>query len=102
VGLSKKKTVSFSLKKKKAFTLGSEWWYAFNPSTQQQAELCEFEASLVYRGSSRTARATWRLPILKKQKQRTKNKNPKQKKHFILFLLRQHPPIAQASLKFSM
>ena len=33
--------------------------HAFNPSywRQRQADLCEFEASLVYRVSSRTARA---------------------------------------------
>ena len=34
--------------------------YTFNPSTQEaeQVDLCEFEATLVYRASSRTARAT--------------------------------------------
>jgi hypothetical protein len=36
---------------------------------QKQAELCEFEASLAYRASSRTAKATYRNPVLKKQKQ---------------------------------
>ena len=34
---------------------------------QRQADLCESEASLVYRASSRTARTTQRNPILKKQ-----------------------------------
>jgi hypothetical protein len=29
--------------------------HAFNPSTQEAEELCEFEASLAYRASSRTA-----------------------------------------------
>ena len=35
---------------------------AFNPSTQElrQVDLCEFEASLVYRESSKTARAIQR------------------------------------------
>jgi hypothetical protein len=34
--------------------------HTFSPSTgkQRQVDLCEFEASLVYRASSRTARAT--------------------------------------------
>jgi hypothetical protein len=43
----------------------------FNPSTerQRQADLCEFEVSLVYRMSSRTARATQRNPVLKNQKE---------------------------------
>ena len=53
--------------------------YKFNPNTREgQVDLCEFEASLVYRASSRTA---------KNQKQRrrrrttttTKPQNPKQK-----------------------
>ena len=35
---------------------------------QRQADLCEFKASLVYRASSRTARATQRNPVLKKKK----------------------------------
>ena len=33
---------------------------------QKQEDLSEFEASLVYRASSRTARATQRNPVLKK------------------------------------
>jgi hypothetical protein len=37
----------------------------------------EFEASLVYRVSSRTARATQRNPVLKNQR-KNKNKNKKQ------------------------
>jgi hypothetical protein len=38
-------------------------------STQEQrhADLCEFEASLVYTVSSRTARTTQRNPVSKKQ-----------------------------------
>jgi hypothetical protein len=35
---------------------------------QRQVDLDEFEASLVYRMSSRTARATQRKPCLKKPK----------------------------------
>ena len=43
--------------------------HAFNPSSwrQKQADLCEFEASLVYRASPRTVRAV-RNPVLKKKK----------------------------------
>jgi hypothetical protein len=38
-------------------------------------QISEFEASLFYRVSSRTARATQRNPILKNKKQTKKNKN---------------------------
>jgi hypothetical protein len=41
-------------------------------------QISEFEASLVYRVSSRLARATQRNPVSKKQKQKNQNK-PKQK-----------------------
>jgi hypothetical protein len=37
-------------------------------------QISGFEASLVYRVSSRTARATQRNPVSKKQKQKYKNK----------------------------
>jgi hypothetical protein len=36
--------------------------------------ISEFEASLVYRKSSRTARATQRNPVLKKEKEKGKEK----------------------------
>ena len=39
---------------------------------QRQADFCEFEASLVYRASSKTARATQRNPV-PKHKQNKKN-----------------------------
>jgi hypothetical protein len=42
--------------------------YTFNPSTQEAErgrQISEFEASLVYRVSSRTARATQRKPVWK-------------------------------------
>jgi hypothetical protein len=42
-----------------------------------QADFCEFEASLVYRVSSRTARAAQRNPV---SKTKTKNKQTKTKK----------------------
>jgi hypothetical protein len=47
--------------------------HAFNPSTwkTETGESLEFEASLVYRVSSRTARAAQRNPASKKQKQKT-------------------------------
>jgi hypothetical protein len=37
-------------------------------SSMPEAELCEFEMSLVYRGISKSARATQSNPILKSQK----------------------------------
>jgi hypothetical protein len=50
--------------------------HTINPSTgeQRQADLCEFEASLVYRAGSRTARDTEK-PCLEKPK--NQNENPK-------------------------
>jgi hypothetical protein len=42
---------------------------AFSLSTVE-ADLCEFEASLVYRVSFRTVMATQRNPVLKKQKKK--------------------------------
>ncbi|KAL6032635.1 hypothetical protein STEG23_033710, partial [Scotinomys teguina] len=39
--------------------------HTFNPSTQKQMDLYEFQASLVYSLSSRTAKATQRNPGLK-------------------------------------
>jgi hypothetical protein len=48
--------------------------HAFNPSRGRGRQISEFEASLVYKVSSRTARATQRNPVSKKQKQnKTKN-----------------------------
>jgi hypothetical protein len=42
--------------------------------------ISEFEASLIYRVSSRTARATQRNPVLKKQTNKQKRKERKKKK----------------------
>jgi hypothetical protein len=46
--------------------------HAFNPSTQkaEAGGFLEFEASLVYKVNSRTARATQRNPVLKNQKKK--------------------------------
>jgi hypothetical protein len=50
----------------------------FNPNIQKaeagRCYLCKFEASLIYRVSSRTARATQRNPVSKKQNQPTNKK----------------------------
>jgi len=46
---------------------------------QKQKNLCEFEASLVYRVSSGTARATWRNFVSKKNQTKTKQPKPKTK-----------------------
>jgi hypothetical protein len=47
---------------------------------QRQVELWEFEASLVCRVSSRTARATQRNPVSKNKKQKTKQKQKQKQK----------------------
>jgi hypothetical protein len=44
--------------------------HAFNPSTWEAEAGSEFEASLVYRVSSRTARATQRNPVSNKTKEK--------------------------------
>jgi hypothetical protein len=54
--------------------------HTFNPSSREtEAADLEFEANLVYRVSFRTARATQRNPVPKKQNQ-TKTKTNKQTK----------------------
>jgi hypothetical protein len=42
-------------------------------------QISDFEDSLVYRVSSRTARATQKNPVSEKKKQKTKNKKNKKK-----------------------
>ena len=49
-------------------------------SGQRQAYLCEFEASLVYRVNSKTARTTQRNPVSKPKKPK-QNKTNKQTKN---------------------
>jgi hypothetical protein len=51
--------------------------HAFNPSTweAEAGRFFEFEASLVYRVSSRTARAIQRNPVSKKTKKQTNKKD---------------------------
>jgi hypothetical protein len=41
---------------------------------QRQADLCEFEASLVYRSSSTTAKATQRNPVSKEPCNKTNDR----------------------------
>jgi hypothetical protein len=55
---------------------------SYNPSTQEAeaGRVSEFEASLVYRVSSKTARATQRNPVLKKNK--TKREEKRKEKSF--------------------
>lgn len=53
-------------------------------------DICEFEASLVYKGRSSIARATQRNPVLKKPKTKQKEKHKKkqfEKTCFSLFLM---------------
>ena len=49
--------------------------HAFDPSTQEEeaGRISEFEASLVYRGSSKTTRATQRNHVLKNKIKKKEN-----------------------------
>ena len=72
--------------KQKTNTSGAWWWHTpLVPALrrQRQENLCEFEASLAYKASSRTARTTQKNPVSKtnkqnktKQKQRTTDQKP--------------------------
>jgi hypothetical protein len=54
--------------------------HTFSSTIQEkQVDLCEFEDSLVYRVSSRTARATQRNPVSKKKSKNKKQNKTKQK-----------------------
>jgi hypothetical protein len=67
--------------KKKSKNKGQAWCYTPLIPQQSHADLCEFQASLVYRMSSRTARATQRNPVWKtKQTNKQKIKKKKRKK----------------------
>jgi hypothetical protein len=46
--------------------------HAFNPSTGRGRQISEFEGSLVYKVSSRTARAIKRNAVSKKKKKKRK------------------------------
>jgi hypothetical protein len=47
-------------------------------------DLCEFEVSLFYRASSRTARATQKNPVLKQTKPNQKENKSKSKAYGVL------------------
>jgi hypothetical protein len=55
--------------------------HAFNPSTREAeaGRFSEFKASLVYKVSSKTARAVQRNPISKNQKRKRKKKKKRKK-----------------------
>ena len=59
---------------------------------QRQVDLCEFKASLVYRASSRTARAvTQRNPVSK-----NKRKKKKRKEKYSIFLIQKGKTLVMA------
>jgi hypothetical protein len=58
--------------------------HAFNPSTwEAEAGGFEFKASLFYKVSSRTARATQRNPVSRKKEKRKKKKRMHRKKEHL-------------------
>ena len=46
---------------------------------QRQVDLCKFEVSLVYRASSKTARATQRNPVLIKKERKEERKRERER-----------------------
>jgi hypothetical protein len=59
------------------------WWCTpLIPALGRQ--ISEFKASLVYKVSSRTAKATQRNPVLEKKKPKTKQNNNKKKSQDLL------------------
>jgi hypothetical protein len=52
----------------------SQAWWRMPPIPALGRQISEFKASLVYRVSSRTARATQRNPVTKKKKKTTKER----------------------------
>ena len=71
------KASNLGLSAAKSITLAGQWWYMpLIPGLrrQRQVDLCESEASLVYRGSSRTARATQGNPVSKTKQNKTKQR----------------------------
>lgn len=61
--------------------------HVFYPSTQdteaRQVDICEFQASLVHKGSPRTARAVTEKPCLEKTRNKTKDYKLKDQGHGI-------------------
>jgi hypothetical protein len=53
--------------------IGCQVWRAFSPNPREADAGHEFKASLVYKASSRTGRATERNPVLKNKTKQAKN-----------------------------
>ena len=47
--------------------LAGRLWHTFNPNTWESRLISEFESSLIYRASSRTARDTQRNPVSERE-----------------------------------
>jgi hypothetical protein len=65
-----------NVKNIKKIVLAGQWWHTPLISALGR-QSSEFEAGLVYRVSSRIARATQRNPVLKNKKNQNKNNNNK-------------------------
>jgi hypothetical protein len=87
----KQKVYQLEISPLKRIIQAGRWWCTpFIPALgrQRQADLCEFDASLVYKVSFRTARATQRNPVYKNQK----NQSNKQTKKNHTNPINQPPP----------
>jgi hypothetical protein len=64
-------------KKKECYIMARRWWHTpliSTPEAGRGRQISEFKASLVYKVSSRTARAIQRNPVLKQTKTKKQNK----------------------------
>jgi hypothetical protein len=77
----KEKSIQYLKRKKKGGGKPGLVAHAFNPNTGGRGRrISEFKASLVYKVSSRTAKALQRNPVSKNQKKKRKEKKRKEKK----------------------
>jgi hypothetical protein len=63
----------------KSIVLAGQWWSTPLIPAGGGRQISEFQASLVYRVSSRTARATQRNPVSKKKKKKKERKKERRK-----------------------
>ena len=71
--------------------MAARWWHTPLIPVRQRQQISEYKASLVYRVSSRTARATQRNPVLKNQNKQSNKKEPTATKKLRKFRKNNYP-----------